>query len=540
MAGRLVNQAASRAISAPEQTHAPSQKHRRRRSQQACFDAFLTRRRRPGFESSYHPIRSRHFVYATSFMPQPQTSRVFYLLLVLIAAGFVSGCRTYNQQGEKILQAYRHGDLIVAEQEATKKADDKMGGKDAIIWRLEQAAILRSAAKIETSNRAFDQAQERIDGYAQAAKIKLASEAGALLSNQANLPYRGRAYDGIMLNTYKALNYLQLGAPDRARVELIRARQRQQEAVEDNKKRIEKTQEEVEELQAKDQRAIEAARENSQFKAQMESNFGGLDKLAAFGDYENPFTVYLDGLFFMATATGNSDLENARFSLKRVSGFAPDNKFLKADLEAIEGVLRGRPIPPTTYVIFETGCAPIRDQIRIDIPILVASVSYVGAAFPKLVNQGDFMPSLTVTANGKTETTAMVCSMDSVIGRDFKNELPTIVTKTLASTVTKATAAYFANEATRKADDTAGAVMKLATAAYQAAVNIADCRTWNTLPKEFQVCRILTPPDRRIELFGSTSGQRMIVTVGEGVFNIVYVKAINGPGPLRVSQFKLK
>jgi len=44
---------------------------------------------------------------------------------------------------------------------------------------------------------------------------KISNEAGALLSNQANLPYEGRAYDGIMLNTYKALNYLQLGEPTR-------------------------------------------------------------------------------------------------------------------------------------------------------------------------------------------------------------------------------------------------------------------------------------------------------------------------------------
>jgi hypothetical protein len=47
-----------------------------------------------------------------------------------------------------------------------------------------------------------------MDDYAQMAKVRLGQETGALLSNQANLDYEGRAYDGIMLNTYKALNYL--------------------------------------------------------------------------------------------------------------------------------------------------------------------------------------------------------------------------------------------------------------------------------------------------------------------------------------------
>lgn len=473
-------------------------------------------------------------------MSRRQLKLAFNLIAALAAACFLSGCQTYNQQGQKIIQAYKRCDFATAEKESTEKADDKTDSKDAVIWRLEQASILRAAAKVQDSNRAFDKAQERIDAYAQEAKIKISSEAAALLSNQANLPYRGRAYDGIMLNTYKALNYLQLGATDEARVELLRARQRQQDAVEDNKKRIEKVQEEADKIQERDKEVMEKARDSDKFKTQVDTNFGDLEKLTGYGDYENPFTVYLDGLFFMTTATGNSDLENARFSLKRVSSFAPDNKFLKADVDGIEGVLRGQPMPPTTYVIFETGVAPIRDQIRIDIPIIVASVSYVGAAFPKLAPQGDFAPSLTVSANGTNETTALVCSMDSVIGRDFKNELPTIITKTLASTVAKATASYFANEATRNANDTAGVIMKLFTAAYQAAVNIADCRTWNTLPKEFQVCRVPTPQDRKIELFTPAGGQRTTVTIGEGTFNIVYVKSITSTGPLLVTQMKLK
>ena len=142
--------------------------------------------------------------------------------------------------------------------EATKMADKNANNKDAIIWRLEQGAVLRGDGKYEDSNKAFDQAQEKMDEYAQKAKVRVGQEAGALLSNQANLDYEGRAYDGIMLNTYKALNYLQLGEPDKARVELIRAYQRQQDAVEDNQKRIEKVQDEA--AKNKDRAAMDKAR----------------------------------------------------------------------------------------------------------------------------------------------------------------------------------------------------------------------------------------------------------------------------------------
>ena len=81
---------------------------------------------------------------------------------------------------------------------------------------------------------------------------------------------------------------------------------------------------------------------------------------------------------------------------------------------------------------------------------------------------------------------------------------------------------------------------KIAMAAYQAAVNISDLRTWTTLPKEFQVCRIPTPPDRKIELATTNGGQTKTVTVAEGTYNIVYVRSISASGPLLISQIKLK
>ena len=40
--------------------------------------------------------------------------------------------------------------------EATKKADDNADNKDAVIWRLEQGAVLRANGQYDDSNKAFD------------------------------------------------------------------------------------------------------------------------------------------------------------------------------------------------------------------------------------------------------------------------------------------------------------------------------------------------------------------------------------------------
>jgi hypothetical protein len=274
----------------------------------------------------------------------------------------------------------------------------------------------------------------------------------------------------------------------------------------------------------------------------------------------NPFTVYLDGLYFMACATDASDLERARKSFERMAGFVEGNEYVNQDLATAEAAANGKPLSPTTYVIFETGCAPFRDQLRIDIPIIFSKVSYVGAAFPTIKPQGNFQPYLTVTANGANYETKLISNMDSVVVRDYKNELPVVITKTIAATVAKAAAAYVANDAARQQNNGwVSLLVQAATAAYEMAVNIADTRTWTTLPKEFQVCRFPTPADGRIEL-STANGIRMPIVLGSsgaakidltstnaqatlntgGIINVVYVKSITAGTPLLVSQFKLK
>ena len=149
---------------------------------------------------------------------------------------------------------------------------------------------------------------------------------------------------------------------------------------------------------------MQKAQKDPKFQARLQGNYANLNNLKPYANYVNPFTVYLDGLYFMANAADASDLERAHKSLERVAGFAPDNNYVKQDLAMVDDLITGKPLPPTTYIIFETGCAPERDQIRIDIPIIVTKVSYVGAAFPTLKPQGNYLPSLTVTASSPIVT----------------------------------------------------------------------------------------------------------------------------------------
>jgi hypothetical protein len=468
-------------------------------------------------------------------------------ILVTVAAAMTTGCQTYAHKN-RVIVYWRAGDIPAAAKEAAKRVE-KSGptGRDTVIWTLEEGATLRALGDYKESNDAFDRAQGRMDEFAEKAKISITRETGALLSNQANLPYEGRAYDGIMLNTYRALNFLALGEPENARPAMLRAYRWQQDAVADNARRIENAKKEM--AQSKDSVYMERAQQDPGLQGQIDQSLSSIRNLNAYADYVNPFTVYLDGMFFLADASSFSDLERAHTSFERVAGFNGMDEYIQRNLSLVDARMKNQPMPPTTWVIFETGCAPMRDQIRIDIPIIFANVSYIGAAFPTIVLQGDYHPQLNVVANGTNYLTHGVASMDAIVAQDFKNELPVIIAKTIASSVTKGVAAYFANQAANQSSDWLGFLTQIGTAAYQASVNIADTRTWSTLPKEFQICCFPTPPNGKIEVM-TPMGSRIIVslipatqaksgTAANGL-NVVYVKSIVVGTPFLVSQFILQ
>ncbi len=471
------------------------------------------------------------------------------------------------------------------EQQAAKAT----GGKDEIVYRLEQGATLWTATLAEPEMLpsivppaaaakpgeepvppppeptpeevqsvyarralvAFDRAEDRVNHWEEQAGTKVGAELGAALTNQASLPYRGRSYDKVMMNTYKAMTYLVLGQKDNARVELNRALQRQRDAVAENETRIAKARDEAEKAargELKDEsgksatydsrKALEDPKTGPALQAALAASIA---PMKAYGDYVNPFAVFIDGLYFSVLGETGDDWERGRKSFERVASMVPENPYVQADLEAASRAAEGQLPEGVTYVIFETGTAPLRDQVRVDIPtfLVTSRLAYVGAAFPKLVYNDDFVRSLTVDAGDQSVSTATIASMDSVIANDFKNEWPTVVTKTLITTATKAIVqAAVQKQVEDRGGMFGGLVAAVAMTAVNSATNIADTRTWTSLPKEFQYARITTPADRQLTV--SANGVQKTVTLREGVVNVVYVKSSSSTAPLFVSQFVLK
>jgi len=444
---------------------------------------------------------------------------IFHLGIALL---LMTGCASYERQTAAFRGAWNAGNVQKASELANMQVYDKSDSHDGVIWLLEQGAALRANNQIKESIYAFERAEKRMRHYESQAKIRVSKEATALAVNLESVPYEGRGYDRVMLNTYQALNYLHLGQRDAAMVELRQASDEQDAELIRNARRITSARKSAGRYRSNILRTQNSAGTRNQLDSLQPSL--NMD----YGAFVNPFTDFLHALCLWSLADDQS--ENAIVSLRRIYQTLGQPRFIADEIKAVDKILSGGKHPDLTYVIFEIGVAPIRKEVRLDIPLFDQELPYVTAEFPRLENRGH--PLTCAVVIGKNKSDAMViCEMDAVIGRDFQSELPGIITRTLSSAVLKATA-------TKQLSDKAGDIGTVAGTMYQIFSTQADLRTWTSLPKSFAVARVKTPSDRRLTLF--VGPQKNEVTVNKGEVNVVYLKGFAHGAPLKIHQFRLK
>lgn len=472
--------------------------------------------------------------------------------LFAAAATLLAGCSTYDDETKAVTNHFHAGEYALAA-EAAKAGLDDSADRDKLVWKLEYAAAERAAGRWQASNRAFEDAETDFVKWDNEPDILLTSESAATLVNLTYLPYRGTGYDRIMAATYRAMNELALGNVDRARVELNRTILRQDEVAKLAEKRVEEARREAAEASAKgDGVDVSRTAGDSATQSKLDGLYGDLKSYRLYGDYVNPFSVWLHGVFRLATNEGNADIESGHKSLERLSRLVPGCIPAMADYELSKRVRDGAPVPPAVWVVFETGMAPNLVEERIDIPVFIVSgtVPYAGIALPKLRFNNSMTPSLAVESAGRVLAhTETVASMDAVVATDFDDNKSVIITRSIITAGLKVAAQYAANEAAlefaRRDGGAAGLLTYLgtyvATGAASYATTQADLRIWRTLPKAFQIARVDPPANGKLRLVGSSPAQSAEITLPPGGANyLVIAKATDAGTPLTVSVTTLR
>ncbi len=477
---------------------------------------------------------------------------IFFLSLAVL---LTSGCAAIQQEKQDSFdQLYTAGRYHQAANLELKEKGDKKADPSCLLPSLQAAATLRFAGDYQQSSSLFDECEKIIKQHNEELLAKKAtSNIGAVLVNDTLLDYQATEYDGIMVNTYKALNFWQTGKKDLARVEFNRALDRQKRAKERFAAEIALMKEQLKKQQQQENSKATAAKKNTgrididrnvnnpAIEKILRKKYSNLYEFQAYPDFINPFTTYVAGLFFMS----EGDYPRAVSLLKETYGMVDKNKIVLGDFAHAEKMFDGegrvsmrRKINRHprrkhkgksrwagndhrnyTWVIFENGLGPEKEDLLIDFPLFIPpnKVTPTRIALPKLKLRNQAYPYLELVSEGhQIGRTSLLASMDRVVETEFRKDYPPIVTRAIISTLIKTFARHLARKEFGDLGD-------LAATIFQYASTAADTRIWSTLPKEFQVAKIPVPLSGLLSIETPT-GVITRVSIPTDGNSIVYVK----------------
>ena len=136
-------------------------------------------------------------------------------LAILALVSGLGGCATYSGSFgviERNLAAQQYDAALV---NIEKESESK---KDRVLYLLNKGMVLRMKRDFAGSNGALEAAKSEMDRLYAAS---VSENALSVMVNDSTVSYSGDNYERVLLHLYMALNYLELGDPDSARVEAL-------------------------------------------------------------------------------------------------------------------------------------------------------------------------------------------------------------------------------------------------------------------------------------------------------------------------------
>lgn len=320
---------------------------------------------------------------------------------------------------------------------------------------------------------------------------------GLLLGANAN-DYRPLMMDSLFVSYYQLWAALAENRTNDARVIINQSYARQQEMSREYQKLIEEN-----EQNADNDFVKKIQNENSVWNA--------------YRDIMNPGLMYLSGIYFL----NNGEFSDAELYLKRASGMMPENKFIATDVK----LAAEKHAPQNTVWIFiEDGFAPKLVEKRAHVPIPVKNGTVIAT-----LSVSDAKPiALSESPVNNAQNLADVDAMFMTEYNEYRiNEALRAYTSAL-SRVALQSVAY-----NSKSDSSA--LVGFMSTVYSELTNIADTRTWATLPKKISVLRATN--NGLIEL---KSGDKLVqeISVPTDGNYLIYLRRANNKTDIKTIKLK--
>ena len=450
-------------------------------------------------------------------------------LIVVVLA--VCGCAGMAdiRGSQEFFGPYAQGDYMAAA--GTLGGDNALDyDEENLLTSLQVGLALRAAGSFESSQVAFDRAESQLLWKSNRIN-SLEDLLGAgltVVSSDLVRSYQGNIYDGVLINTYKAINALHLGDENRARVELNRADQRQTNAVEQLAVKVQALRAEDPEENAQSANVDRTLDDVMKPDGAVAQRLAAVEALGEYRDLRNPFTDWLHGTFRLATGESNraSDLfRNAVVLDGRQNRHALEDLIVAEEAAGSLG-----DVPARVWIVHEDGIGPHLEEFRFEFNVFTPSGPIFSAvALPEFVPGMPAMGTLGIRADGVEYRTQTLLDVDRYAATEFRAGYNAIVGKAIASAVVKALAQVVVNEAVEDQGPMAKLLGALANVGISAATR-ADTRMWHVLPHSIGVASLPRPADGRL-LVAAGSGPAVDLTLPPTAFALVTVKTISAGAP---------
>jgi len=374
-------------------------------------------------------------------------SAVLAFLICLTGWGCASA-RMSDHESDNLFRAGRYDEAATRLSKGLK--DQGENGRDLLLFLLDVGLSLHSAGKYAESNKAFLQADKiaEIKDY-----TSLAAETATLLTSDNIKDYKGEDFEKILINTYLSMNYALMGDYENSLVEARRVNQKLYQMVNEGQRKYK----------------------------------------------QNAFARYLSALIYEA----DKDYNDAYVDYKNTWKLVPDYPGLGKDLWRCAWQLRmpdemdrwdevyhlteedheqAKLLGPHSkkgeiIVLYENGISPIKrphPNFR---------------EIPKFYPRSNPVSMADVEVDGVSKgRTFLLENIEATAIENLDEKYGGLIAKKIAGVVAKEAVGYGIGKATNS--PLLGFVAKIALYA----ADQADVRSWNLLPHDLQISRILVDP----------------------------------------------
>ena len=457
------------------------------------------------------------------------------IVVAMVASALLAGCAGmyYDRKLSDVSAGIRNGNvkmsLDVLQSGVGASYGDSASKSPDLLYDMELGELRRLDGDIAGSTQSWRRADADVSAWEQQAKLdpsRLLGDIGAFVVNDTLRRYEGRDYEKVLLNIDLALNHLALNDWDSARIEIRKMHERQAIIADFRSKQLQ-------------QAADDAAAKNIRVTSFKELGGYPIETLEApevqslKNAYESAFGNYLAGFVYEALGETSLAAPGYRKAIEMRPG-VPELESALASLDARAATSKPSPADDVDVLfVVESGLAPAisSQQFPLVLPIPCKQricPTVVPLSWPVIRPSGP-PPLQGFTVDGSYQPLVMLSSVNAMARRALYDEMPAILTRTAVRAIAKVTAQRATDDAAMQAGSglgPLGGLLSLATKVAVTVTEVADERTWRTLPDAYLVARQRLKSGQHQLAFNLAGVTRTVGVTVSGRYAVVTLRAV--------------